>query len=197
MLREGFQKIFWGWILVFIEIHIIAIDILPDPIGYFLIYSGLLLLINEYEAGANAKNMAAVLMLVSIPTIFIQNGSIDQIGSGMFLSGLFIYMNIVEILNLILAYFIFHLLISVAYQKDNQELLNRTKSTFKLYMISMLLLTFLEPFAMNLTRDLITGFIVFSSIYGLVLQIVFLVLIHKFSKGEGPPIEPVDESYPT
>jgi hypothetical protein len=199
VLREAFQKIFWGWILVFIEIHIIAIDILPDPIGYFLIYSGLLLLIDHFDAGTKAKNMAALLMLVSIPTIFIQNGSVNQMGNGTFLSGWSIYLNMMGIFNLILAYFIFQLLIRVASQNGNQLLLNRTNSTFKLYMISMLVITFFQPFAMNFSRDLITIYIILSSVYGLILQIIFLILIRNFSRKDDshPPVNSAGGSLPT
>ncbi|WP_053362924.1 hypothetical protein [Bacillus sp. FJAT-27251] len=184
MLQEGFQKIFWGWILVMIEIHFIAMDILPDPIGYLLIYFGLLLLMKEFPSGKKAKNLAVLLMVVSIPTIFIQN---NQIGSGLIFSGWFFYTNILEIFILVLAYFIFQLLISVASEKGNQELVDRTNSTFKLYMVSMLVITFFQPFTMNLPKDLAELFIVVSAMYGIILQVLFLILIKRFSRYKDHP----------
>ncbi|WP_404332506.1 hypothetical protein [Mesobacillus maritimus] len=64
MLYEGFRKIFWGFILVFLEIHLLIIDILPDPIGYYLIFSGINLLNKHYGVSSKGKGFALGLVIL-------------------------------------------------------------------------------------------------------------------------------------
>jgi len=176
MLCEGFRKIFWGLIFVFIEIHIIAIDILPDPVGYFLIYSGMNLVNNHFEVGSRGNFIALVLVYFSLPTVFLQNTSIEQI------SGWFFYLSVMGIFNLVLAFYIFQIMVLFATERKENNLLRRTVTTFRVYMISMLLITFFEPFAMNMNLTEGTGYFAFSAAFGLMMNIIFLVLLSKFSK---------------
>lgn len=202
MLYDGFRKIFWGFILVFLEIHIIAIDILPDPVGYYLILSGLNLLKSRYHLDVKANYVAILLVLVSIPTVFLQNNAMNQLGSASLITGWSIYMSVIGILNLVLAYFIFQVMISIATKREDDYLQRRTTNTFKAYMIIMLLITFFESFAMNMTRDLLMGYVTISAIFGLIMNITFLVLISRFSKvddkGDGSLVKPSEhEETPT
>lgn len=182
MYREGFQKIFWGFILVLIELHIIVIDILPDPVGYYLIFSGLGLMANRFPASEKAKNFALGLALLSIPTVFIQNNAVDQMGTGSIFSGWALYLNIIGILNLVLVYYIFRLMITIVEENGDLYLQSRTANTFKVYMIAMLIVTFSQSFAMNMTQDVLIIYTILSVAVSLIMHIVFLVLVHKFSK---------------
>ncbi|WP_272914196.1 hypothetical protein [Bacillus dakarensis] len=38
-MDQAFNRIFWGYLFVWIEIHLFVVDLLPDPIGYWLILS--------------------------------------------------------------------------------------------------------------------------------------------------------------
>lgn len=176
MLYEGFRKIFWGFILVFIEIHLMVIDILPDPIGYFLIFSGINLLNNHFDYKNKGKHVALSLVFLSIPTLFIQNQAVEQ------MSGLAMYLSLIGILNLILVYYIFQLMVLIANKRKDHSLFKRTTTTFRIYMVLMFLVTFLEAFFINMTESMRMGFIVLSAIFGLALNIFFLVLLSKFSK---------------
>lgn len=181
MLYEGFRKIFWGFILVFVEIHLMVIDILPDPIGYYLIFSGIRL-VNHYFGFTNkGKQVALGLVFLSLPTLFIQNQSVIQ------MSGSSIYLSLIGIINLVLAFYLFQLMVSIAKQREDDSLHQRTTTMFKIYMVTMFFVTFLEPFSINMTEGLKMWFIVFSAIFGLVINIFFLALLLKYSKlSDGP-----------
>ena len=76
-----FKKLFWGFLFVFLEIHII-IDILPDPIGYFMIFSGLILLLKnipDSKPGKHAMRWAQALIILSIPSVFLSQNEINQL----------------------------------------------------------------------------------------------------------------------
>lgn len=184
-MYEGFRKIFWGFILIFIEIHIMVIDILPDPIGYYLIFSGINLVNNHSGFKNKGKNIALALVFFSIPTLIIQNQGVVQMSASA------MYLSLMGILNLILAFYIFQLMVSISNKREDDSLSKRTTTTFKIYMALMFLLTFLEAFSINITESMRMGFLAFSAFFGLVMNITLLVLLSKFSKlsddGETPP----------
>jgi hypothetical protein len=191
MLYEGFRKIFWGFILVFLEIHLMVIDILPDPIGYYLIFSGINLLNNYFGVSSKGKEVAFGLVVLSLPTLFIQNQAVEQ------MSGAAIYLSLIGIVNLVLAFYLFQLMVSIATKKDDDYLLKRTTTTFRVYMVLMLLFTLLESFFINMTQSVMSGFILFSAIVGLVMNILFLILLSKFSKLPDDGNGPTDSNEPT
>ncbi|MBY0098593.1 hypothetical protein [Mesobacillus maritimus] len=181
MLYEGFRKIFWGFILVFVEIHLMVIDILPDPIGYYLIFSGVHLVNNYFGFNNKGKHVALGLVFLSLPTLFIQNQSVIQMSASS------IYLSLIGILNLVLAFYLFQLMVSISKQREDNPLHQRTTTTFIIYMVTMFFLTFLEAFSINMTEGTMMWFIVFSAIFGLVINIFFLALLLKYSKlSDGP-----------
>lgn len=53
---RGFSKLFWGFLIILLDFRIQGFDILPDIIGYLMIYSGLTQLIYLSEHFKYAKN---------------------------------------------------------------------------------------------------------------------------------------------
>ncbi len=64
-----FNKIFWGF-LFFFDLRIEGFDILPDLIGYWLVYSGLNEIISLSGHFAQAKKYALILGFLSIFNIY-------------------------------------------------------------------------------------------------------------------------------
>ncbi|MBT2757631.1 hypothetical protein J7E71_17210 [Mesobacillus foraminis] len=178
MLRDGFRKIFWGLILVLVEVHIVAFDLLPDPLGYFYILSGFNLLTSRYEMDRKGKWLAAGLILLSLPTIVIQNGVYDTI----LVSPAAIYISIMGILNLILAYFIFQLMISVAASIGDRRLEKQTSGTCRMYMVAIFLVCLFQSFRINMSSDQLTGLTLISFVFSLVMQLSLLMQVSTFSK---------------
>ena len=70
MNRAAFQKLFWGFLLVMLDIRIQGLDILPDVIGYYFFYSGMMMLTAESEHFAKGSNYAIIMMILSVFTIY-------------------------------------------------------------------------------------------------------------------------------
>ncbi len=62
---KGFEQIFWG-LLFWFDFNIQHFDILPDIIGYILIYAGLNSLDGESEYFAEAKKFTLILIVLSV-----------------------------------------------------------------------------------------------------------------------------------
>ncbi|HEX7150303.1 MAG TPA: hypothetical protein VF618_02360 [Thermoanaerobaculia bacterium] len=70
MRREGFNSVFWGLLFVVVDIRLGAFDlILPDFIGYGLIFQGLGLLAAEHRGFRTARVLAAVMIFVSLTSL--------------------------------------------------------------------------------------------------------------------------------
>ncbi|MDX5474039.1 MAG: hypothetical protein LPK00_00760 [Bacillaceae bacterium] len=177
-----FKKLFWGFLLVFLEIHIV-IDILPDPIGYFMIFSALVLLLKiipDSKAGKHAKRWAQALIILSIPTFFISQNEINQLGNIPNLWGSYTFF--LGLLKIVLMFYVFQLMIQLASHVRADQLQNKTNSFMKVYLVSIIFISFLETFSINMISDIFTGIMVFSIVILLILEIYFLVLLWRFSK---------------
>lgn len=108
--KLGFSKIYWGF-LFFFDFRIQGFDILPDIIGYWLIYLGLKELVSMSLHFAVAKKYSVILGILSVFDLYqvqmpIQQFNIDP------LSGLIILMGIIiTILDLLM---VFHLCYGIA-----------------------------------------------------------------------------------
>lgn len=65
-MMTGFAKVFWGLMLVFLDIRMNQFDILPDLLGYILVYAGLSGLSGLHEHFRKAKAFCIPLLIVSI-----------------------------------------------------------------------------------------------------------------------------------
>jgi hypothetical protein len=179
-MRTAFSKLFWGFLIILLEIHIFVIDVLPDPIGYIMICSSLSYFVDEYKTGGKARGWAIVLVIFSIPSIFIPQSIISE--SSQFLSGWSIYHMLLGLLKLILVFHIFQILIVIAKNRLDTDIYNYTNNFFIIYMIIVLGTYIITPFHMNLQMDTISWFITLIHVVAFIIEIMFLVLIHKFKR---------------
>ncbi|MDL4841177.1 hypothetical protein [Aquibacillus rhizosphaerae] len=177
-MEFAFKRLFWGFIFILIEIHIFVIDILPEPIGYYFIASGLAWLLKEYPIAKKASNLAYVLIVVSIPTVFINQNAMNNVIVS--LSGWSLYIIALNIAKLIIVFYVFKIMLLIAKACTHEFLYTNTTRIFTAYMVIMLLGELARSFGMNMSG--IIGFIVVVSIIMLVLEIVFLMLLRKYSK---------------
>ena len=73
-------------------------------------------------------------------------------------------------------------MIQIATHVRAKQLLHKTKIFMRVYLVTILFITFLETFAINIISDIFTGAIIFSIVILLILEIYFLVLLWRFSK---------------
>jgi hypothetical protein len=183
-MQQAFTKLFWGFLFILIEVHFLVIDILPDPVGYYLIYRGLAHLEDMIGEKNYSKHIAVSLVFISIPTIFVDQTKAIQTGFAMQLTGWSIYETLLSLAQLILTFYVFKILIKVAQYIGDRGLQATTDKIFRVYMIIMVTITFVEPFFMNMYGDVHDGNIIIAAITSLILDITFLVLLRKFRKSE-------------
>ncbi|MEH7385282.1 hypothetical protein V7147_07735 [Bacillus sp. JJ1521] len=195
-----FKRMFWGFIFILLEIHLFVIDILPDPVGYYLIYSGIAALTPENRIGSKLKKLLIGLMIISIPTVFLQqNANVNEFGSFVNIALLDIYTFILEISKLILVFFVFRLIMEVVTPIGDKYLIRRCSKTFKIYMTVMLPISLSHTFAMNLSSNAKLAYLFFTIPLGFIMEIMFLVLLWKLHKHKGfqgfPPLYNKNDNY--
>ena len=65
MIQQSFMRIFWGLLFVVLDINLSNIDVIPDFLGYILIYTALNSLEQFHPQFRNAKRFASVMVIVS------------------------------------------------------------------------------------------------------------------------------------
>ncbi|MCF6136393.1 hypothetical protein [Pseudalkalibacillus berkeleyi] len=189
-MKEAFSKLFWGFLFILIEIHFIWIDILADPIGYFLIYLGLAKLTEMFKIQNFSRVLAILLIVISLPTVFMDQTK----NNGSSMSGMIewsMYEQALGLAKLVLTYFVLKVMLEVAKQIGNNDLQGVTLKFFKIYMPTMVIISFVQPFLMNMHSKMQIGVTLFSAIVSLILNIIFLVILRKFRKSEWLEKEPV------
>lgn len=181
MMKPSFRKIFWGLLLILLEIHIVVIDILPDPLGYFLVFSGVSLLEmkNNLRDRNKVRRMSLVLLFISIPTIFVQN-TLNEVISPYSIWPM--YMKGLGILKLILVYYLLKFMVTIAQEHGGVELVKRTEQIGKVYITATLIVIFIESFLVNLTEWWATGLAMLNIIVSLIMEVTLLILVHRFGK---------------
>ncbi|MFS1511401.1 hypothetical protein VQL36_03040 [Chengkuizengella sp. SCS-71B] len=179
-MSQAFNKIFWGVLFTFIDIHIIIIDIFPDTLGYYFIYAGVKLLPVYVPSSQKVKNVAILLSIVTLPTMFYQNVVINTLGQIPILFEWSIYYMFLELVNLILVYYTFQLMMDIVSKWGLEALVRRTSKTFTIYVSVTLILILFQTFMMNMTRDFLFMYIIIASIVGIIMEIALLILLRKY-----------------
>ncbi|MDM5333816.1 hypothetical protein QUF56_11315 [Ureibacillus composti] len=182
-MYKAFHRIFWGYLIVWIEIHLFVIDILADPVGYYLIYSGISHVIKDFPIGHKAKKLAMVLVFISLPTVFVQqNLRIDQLTHLSMFSGWTFYTTLLSLLKFILVFYIFQLIMAIVQLHGDERMIRRSSRTFIFYVIGMFFVLCLNTFMINLPVEILLFSAVVSVIGSLILEIVFLLLLRSVSE---------------
>ena len=185
-MKSALNLVFWGYLLALLRLEI-GIDILPDPVGYFLIALGCFALREHYPIAQKAGLLAVGMIFVSIPTVFINLDEVNSLGWG-------IYTTVLLFLKLILTYFLFLILKTIVKDYDHTALINRTNTVFTFYITLNLLSLAFTSFSMNVSGsfwDVFGGLLIFATF---IMEIVFLVLIRSIRKVEPVQVSPIIEA---
>ena len=134
-MYSGFTKLLWGFVFLF-DFRLNGIDILPDPIGYLLIFLGMTSLMVFFKEFINVRWIAFVLIFTSIPSVVQEQGIAINSSSGLQLGqGYFLVMIITTIASLILLYTIFMGISHKATEHGLYDLASLSKTTWILTLI--------------------------------------------------------------
>lgn len=180
MKRRGFKYMIIGFLFALLDIHLF-IDVLPDPVGYVLIASGIVKLAAGRPNAKKAEITAYIMMVLSIPTFFFSGEVLQQMQSesiGWQSLGI-----VVSIGHLILVYFIFHMLLhEVEYLLDAEELHSRIRKMMIIYMSIALSSAFLQPFLLNMEEGIALRLGIGILMLMLIVHIAFLVHLRGLQK---------------
>jgi len=173
----GFRKIFWGFLFLF-DLRIQGFDILPDIIGYWLIYLGLKELGSMSLYFAEAKKYSVILGFLAVFDIYevqipMEQFTIDPLTGSIVLIGI-----IIIILDLIMVFNLCHGIAELAKSRGEKDLeivaLNRWKYYLYLKVASAVLVPMtliVPPLVIVLLIPLIViSLIVFVLMMGLMKQ---------------------------
>ena len=174
MYSSAYNKLFWGFIFVILKINIGPLDILPDFLGYFIMYSGICDLSVQNIYYAKAKWPSVVLAIISFKDLVINaDNNLLTGNTGNFQIGnpwLGIIGAVTMVINIYLIYIICNGICLVSEEKDLIELNGAASWRLKFYFVISIVYAFIIPFTMNLPRD-------FSGILILLVIPYFIVMI--------------------
>ncbi len=180
-IPSSINKVFWGLIIVLIDINIIIIDILPDIIGYLIVVSGLNQLLAYSSNFSKAKGLSICLALLSLVTIF-QGPPIPMDEFSLSNMTLFVLAisTVHGILHLFMVYYTILGLIELAEKEGFMLFAKSANKGIYIYVIGSLISLAAVPFFMNVDES--AGFYVIglSAITTIIMEIIILVLLRQF-----------------
>ncbi|MFS0690243.1 hypothetical protein AB1K89_13500 [Sporosarcina sp. 179-K 8C2 HS] len=169
-MNKALRQIFWGYVFIFFRLHV-GIDLLADPIGYILIFSGCSKIVEAYPVAKKAKFVALVGAFVSLPSVFVNLSEIPLT------FGWSTYSGFLLVLKMVMGYYLFIVLKDVVKAFGDRALQKRTENTFKFYVAIHLFALAIQSFFMNVHGGGWVALALISLIGVLVMDILFLLLV--------------------
>ncbi len=167
MNRSAFRKLFWGFLLVMLDFRIQGIDILPDIIGYYFFYSGMLLLKDQSPHFQQGSNFSVLMMILSVFTFYEapvnSTGVIDPTpGSGALALGLAIVSIVLSVLTV---YHLFRGIQDMAADQRQPGIESEAMTRWTQYLL------------INLATLLMIGLVFVPFLFVLVVVVLFVVVL--------------------
>ena len=123
--------------------------------------------------------LALLMMIVSIPAVFISNSTVSQTMEPF---GWNLYIILIGMLNLILVFCLLNWMLAVSLKAEAGQLHESTRRFSRIYLTVILLTMVIQPFFLNIDANLKIYLAVALGILSFILQIVLLVYFRSYSK---------------
>lgn len=174
------SKVFWGLLLVFLDIRINGFDLLPDLIGYLLVYPGLSRMSARHPHFRKAKMAVLPLLLFSLPELLGLSFQINLSSSDTSVSGWMIVAIIVmELLHLYMIYHLCRGIAKLASQSGSMALANLANSRWTYYLWFSLVFSALTLLALVDFLSVLTLLFIPVAIVGFIIYILLLLIIRQ------------------
>lgn len=182
MYAKGYKLLFWGMIFLTFNINVGFINILPDFLGYILIYSGLNILSSQHKLFIKGKIPALILILLTIKDVLYDPSSNILAGNNYNTELItIIILTIVTIIKLYLIYILCRGIYELCKEYGLDELMDRTALSWKIYLIAALIYLAYAPFSINLNYKIRTIMLIIIAI----MQIITYINVARvFSRGK-------------
>lgn len=175
-MRQGFQQLIIGFLFVFLKIQVI-VDILPDFIGYIFIYNGIKQIATLSSQSYDIlKILCIVLAIISVPNFFLNDQMIQQI------EWLKYYPSLLNLIKIVLVYYLFDLLQVVVKLLPTKQALYRTNRMFSWYMVVTLSASLIQSFLMNIPMNISIQLMIIVIVASFIIEISFLVYLRNIQK---------------
>lgn len=176
MYASSYNKLFWAMVFITFDMNIGPVNILPNFIGYILIYSALNELQTQHKIYEKGKIPSVILIVLTIKDII--NVSNDNLLSGEFMPPNFWLMalsSVVSIINVYLMYIICKGIYLLCLERGLEELKDNTKNRWIAFLVVSIVFIFYMPFSLNLNIEFKVIMIIFAFINVIVeLSIAFI-----------------------
>lgn len=175
-MKKELKKLAFGFLIAFLDFRLGTFNILPDIIGYLMIYSALSNF-SPSENGRLAKGAAIFLAIFSLPDIIMPPQlTLDHIGTLHF--GWQLY---TSVLHLVQVFLVVNVLKALSIIVNEQGFYTEKKwleDFGKVYLIVNLILIFMGPIGYLFSFELL--FLVgFSFIVGFIIHVIFIVRLFQ------------------
>lgn len=183
MYAKGYKRLFWAMVFISFNINIGFINILPDFIGYILIYSGLGILSSQHKLYEKGKIPAVLLTLLTLKDIWNDPRS-NILTGGIYNVGLLtlIFGSIVIIIKIYLIYILCTGVYALCIERGLNELVESVMFSMKFYLIISLIYLAFAPFSINLYSEVR---IIFIIIVGIIQMFAGISVALVFKKCKG------------
>jgi hypothetical protein len=177
-IKYGYNKIFWGFVLILIDIRFNRMDIIPDFIGYFYIWAGLNALAFYNKECLKTSYLSIVLLVLSFNSLFTER--FLRMGNGNYLTKPFSFViGLFETaLHLVLIFQIIQSIIYFSKQWRNKFLENSCYRFLKIYMSMMIMLSISLIIMVSMTIKAPQAYFI-SSIISILIELYLLYIIYK------------------
>lgn len=154
MYTSSYNKLFWAMLFITFDINLGSINILPNFIGYMLIYSALNQLQLQNKIYEKGKTFSIILTILTIKDVIYVNN--DNLLSGQFIPVNFSLMALtsaVFIMNTYLIYIICKGIYLLCLERGLQELQDSAKNRWKLFLAISIVFIFYIPFSLNMNMQ--------------------------------------------
>lgn len=180
MYWKGYNRLFWGIIITIFHINIGYINIIPDFIGYILIYSGLNILALQHKVYEKAKMPAALLVLLTLKDIWNDPNNNILTGQIYKLSlATLIISTLVAIIKLYLIYLLCNGIYEICKERGLEEIMSSAKNIWKNYFFVALAYLIYAPFSINLEQVPRIIIIIIIGVIQIVISISLALMLKK------------------
>ncbi|WML32862.1 hypothetical protein [Clostridium sp. OS1-26] len=165
MYASSYNKLFWAMIFIIFDINLGSINILPNFIGYILIYSALNELQLQHKIYEKGKIPSIILTILTVKDII--HVSNDNLLSGQFAPPNFWLMalsSVILIINIYLIYIICKGIYLLCLERGLQELKDSAKNRWIAFLSVSIISIFYIPFSLNLSLQFKSAMIIFAFI---------------------------------
>ncbi|MEG1254336.1 hypothetical protein [Clostridium sp.] len=179
-MNKNLRFIFWGLILVFFDFHIGVIEMLPNFIGYILIWKGVdKLKKHDVEFG---KSVIYVQIMVGISIMQLGMSLFGLDGSVITMSNIWIIVleEVGLLITLIIIYYIFKGLYNLEEARVNAQLYNKVRFRWRFYFYSTISAIILESFLLN--YEVTFTLLPIAYFFYFIAEVLILLMVRKEGK---------------